>query len=133
MKRVIVNGCFDILHLGHLNLLRFAKSVPNSYVLVLIDSDLRVKELKGPERPVNSQQERLELLSALRYVDEVKIFNSDQELSSLIKEFNPDLMIKGSDYKNKKIIGAEHCKEIIFYDIIQGYSTTKKIQSITNR
>lgn len=133
MKRVIVNGCFDILHLGHLNLLRFAKSVPNSYVLVLIDSDLRVKEIKGPERPVNSQQERLELLSALRYVDEVKIFNSDQELSSLIKEFNPDLMIKGSDYKNKKIIGAEHCKEIIFYDIIQGYSTTKKIQSITNR
>lgn len=130
MTRVLVNGTFDILHRGHLKLLEHAKSYPDAYVLVLIDSDRRVQSLKGYNRPVNNQYERLDMLQALRYVDEVDVFYSDDDLVEKIKNFQPDVMVKGSDYKDKTIIGAEHCKEIYFYELLRQYSTTKKIQSI---
>jgi D-beta-D-heptose 7-phosphate kinase/D-beta-D-heptose 1-phosphate adenosyltransferase len=133
VTRVVVNGSFDILHLGHLQLLEHAKSYPNSYVLVLTDSDKRIKSLKGNNRPINSEYERTKFLSSLKFVDRVELFNSDSELETLIKDFNPDIMVKGSDYKDKKIIGAEYCKTIYFYERYKDYSTTKKIQDITNR
>jgi D-beta-D-heptose 7-phosphate kinase/D-beta-D-heptose 1-phosphate adenosyltransferase len=133
MTNVIVNGSFDILHVGHLRMLKYAKDIENSYVLVLIDSDERVKELKGKDRPVNNQEERKEMLESLKFVDEVKIFNTSEELKNFIRDFNTDIMVKGSDYKNKPIIGSEYCKEIRFYDYVDGYSTTNKIQHITNR
>jgi rfaE bifunctional protein nucleotidyltransferase chain/domain len=131
-KFIIVNGTFDILHLGHIRLLEYARSL-GSYVLVLIDSDHRVQSLKGLTRPINNQDERAEMLRALKSVDEVKIFGSDQELRDLIKEYDPDIMVKGSDYRNRPIIGSEYCKEIKFYEYMEGYSTTEKISSIINR
>lgn len=130
---IVVNGTFDILHLGHLRLLQYARAHPQSYVLVLIDSDRRVKELKGANRPVHNEYERASFLFALKYVDRVEIFDSDQELEQMIKDFAPDVMVKGGDYKDKPIIGAEHCKEIKFYDRFRDYSTTKTIQDIANR
>jgi D-beta-D-heptose 7-phosphate kinase/D-beta-D-heptose 1-phosphate adenosyltransferase len=133
MTRVVVNGTFDIIHLGHLRLLQCAKSFPNSYVLVLTDSDRRVRKLKGPDRPINTEYERCSMLFALKYVDRVETFDSDQELVDLIKEFKPDIMVKGSDYQGKAIIGAEYCKEIKFYDRFKHYSTTAKIQDIIAR
>jgi D-beta-D-heptose 7-phosphate kinase/D-beta-D-heptose 1-phosphate adenosyltransferase len=133
MTKVIVNGTFDILHLGHLSLLSYAKSTPNSYVYVLIDSDRRVKELKGSDRPIHSEYERASFLAALKTVDRVDIFDTDQELIDYIKGYDPDIMIKGSDYKDKPIIGAEYCKEIRFYDRLEKYSTTNKIQDIAAR
>ena len=133
MTRIIVNGSFDILHLGHLRLLSYAKSYPESYVYVLIDSDIRIKKIKGPNRPTNSEFERLTFLSALKYVDQVDVFDSDNELIDMIKNYEPDIMIKGSDYRDKPIIGAEHCKQIKFYDRLEKYSTTQKIQDIINR
>lgn len=133
MTKVIVNGTFDILHLGHLKLLQHARSYPNSYVLVLTDSDKRIKELKGPDRPVHNEYERTSLLFALKYVDKVEVFNSDEELAQMIKDFDPDVMVKGSDYKGKDIIGAEYCKKIDFYDRLGRYSTTNTIQRIANR
>lgn len=133
MKKVIVNGTFDILHLGHLRLLQYAKSIPDSYVYVLIDSDRRVKELKGADRPIHNEYERASFLVALKSVDRVDIFDTDQELIDYIKNFDPDVMVKGSDYKDKPIIGAEYCKKIIFYDRLEKYSTTNKIQDIINR
>ena len=133
MTRVVVNGTFDIIHLGHLRLLDYARSLPNSYVLVLADSDRRIKQLKGNDRPINNEYERCSLLFALKSVDRVETFDSDEELIKLIKDFEPDVMVKGSDYRGKPIIGAEYCKEIKFYDRVEPYSTTKTIQNITHR
>ena len=133
MTRVVVNGTFDIIHLGHLRLLDYARSLPNSYVLVLTDSDRRIKQLKGNDRPINTEYERCSLLFALKSVDRVETFDTDQELIDLIKGFEPDVMIKGSDYRDKPIIGAEYCKEIKFYDRLGNYSTTNKIQNIAHR
>jgi D-beta-D-heptose 7-phosphate kinase/D-beta-D-heptose 1-phosphate adenosyltransferase len=131
--KIIVNGTFDILHLGHLNLLQYARGFPESFVYVLIDSDRRVRELKGKNRPVNTDYERASLLHALRYVDRVDIFDTDQELTDYIKNYEPDIMVKGSDYIGRPIIGAEYCKDIRYYGRLEKYSTTNTIQRIANR
>lgn len=129
-KKVFINGTFDIIHLGHLALFNYAKSL-GDFLLVAIDSDKRVKQLKGNDRPINNQIERKTLLENLKAVDEVQIFDTDQELIDIIATC--DVMVKGSDYIGKPIVGEHVCKQIIFFDRINGYSTTKKIQSITNR
>jgi D-beta-D-heptose 7-phosphate kinase/D-beta-D-heptose 1-phosphate adenosyltransferase len=130
MKRIVVNGTFDILHSGHLALLNHARSL-GDYLVVAIDSDRRVRELKGADRPINTQAERQELLSNLRAVDEVRIFDSDQELVDIIAECA--IMVKGSDYEGKTIVGQDVCKELIFFKLKNGYSTTNKIQDIISR
>jgi rfaE bifunctional protein nucleotidyltransferase chain/domain len=130
MKKIFINGTFDIIHLGHLALFNYAKSL-GDFLLVAIDSDKRVKQLKGNDRPINNQIERKTLLENLKAVDEVQIFDTDQELIDIIATC--DVMVKGSDYIGKPIVGEHVCKQIIFFDRINGYSTTKKIQSITNR
>jgi D-beta-D-heptose 7-phosphate kinase/D-beta-D-heptose 1-phosphate adenosyltransferase len=99
--------------------------------VVAIDSDRRVKELKGVSRPVNTQAERQELLSNLRSVDEVRIFDSDLELVDIVAECA--IMVKGSDYRDRAIVGSEVCSSIVFFERIDGFSTTEKIQSISNR
>lgn len=131
--RIVINGTFDVIHLGHLRLLSYAKTRFNSFVYVLIDSDRRVKELKGSKRPYNNEYERTNLLFSLKYVDRVDIFDSDYELEMFIKDFEPDLMIKGGDYRGKLIIGSQYCKEVEFYDRLEKYSSTQKIQDIINR
>jgi rfaE bifunctional protein nucleotidyltransferase chain/domain len=133
MTRVVVNGSFDLLHLGHIKLLSYARSFPDSYVLALTDSDRRIREFKGSARPIYTEYERCTLLFALKYVDRVEVFDSDSELDRLIRDFQPDIMVKGSDYRGKSIIGAEHCGKIVFYDRLEQYSTTKKIQDIIDR
>ncbi len=131
MRKIVVNGTFDILHRGHIELLNFAKSQGDT-LLVLIDSDARVNFLKGPGRPINSQWDRLFMLKNLKSVDDVKVFNTDQELETLIKEYNPDIMVKGNDYKHKPVIGEDYCKQIIFYERTE-HSTTKIIRDIIDR
>jgi D-beta-D-heptose 7-phosphate kinase/D-beta-D-heptose 1-phosphate adenosyltransferase len=130
MKKVFVNGTFDILHVGHIALLDYAKSLGDQLV-VGIDSDDRVRLLKGSDRPINSQVERGTILSALKSVDEVFVFDTDDELRSLIQAC--DIMVKGSDYRDKPIVGQEICKQIVFFERLNGYSTTNKIQDIVNR
>lgn len=132
MKKIFVNGTFDILHRGHLDLLHYAKSLGDT-LLVAIDSDRRVKELKGDLRPINNELDRKYFLYSLKPVDVVMTFDSDKELENLIQEYSPDVMVKGSDYKDKPIIGSKYCKEILFVDLVNGYSTTNIIQRIINR
>ena len=130
MSLIFVNGSFDILHPGHIELLNYAKSL-GSHLMVAIDSDARITSLKGPTRPINNQRYRAFMLKNLRAVDEVVIFDSDQELINLIAAC--DIMVKGSDYMGKPIVGEEVCDEIIFFDRLYDYSTTKIIQDIVNR
>ncbi len=132
MTKVIVNGSFDILHVGHIRLLNYAKSFPDAYVLVLTDTDSRIKQLKGASRPVHNEYERVTMLAALSSVDCVQTFGTDEELRQKIKDFAPDIMVKGSDYIDKEIIGAEYCKEIKFYGRLADYSTTNTIRRIAN-
>ena len=96
-----MNGAFDVLHIGHIKLLKYAAAM--GHLRVGIDSDKRIKELKGPDRPFNSYNIRKEFLQSLRFVDEVVGFDSEEELIACIKSYRPDVMIVGSDYKDKQI------------------------------
>lgn len=129
VKKIFVNGTFDVLHLGHLAMLNFAKSL-GDYLVVAIDSDDRVKKLKGPNRPINSYVERKIMLENLKAVDEVQMFHTDEDLINIIKTC--DIMVKGGDYKTLPIIGKEHT-EVVLFDRIDGYSSTEKIQNIIAR
>jgi len=132
MKRVFVNGTFDLLHRGHLELLNYAKE-SGDYVCVGIDTDDRVREKKGLTRPIHNQEERKFFLENLKAVDEVKFFSNDSELEGLVKDFKPDIMIVGSDWKGKSVIGSYWASKLIFFDRIGEYATTKTIESIIDR
>ena len=131
-RRVIVNGTFDILHRGHIEMLNFAKS-QGTHLLVCIDSDRQVTELKGDSRPVNKQEDRKFMLDNLKCTDAVWIFDTQEELEHICKIYKPHLMVKGSDYQGKKITGAEHCEAIKFFELVKNYSTSKIIEDINNR
>jgi len=133
MKTVMVNGTFDILHPGHVALLNTARSY-GDYLVVAIDTDRRVTELKGPQRPINSQFFRQVMLSNLKAVDIVVLFDSKEELVDIMKTYKPDVYVKGSDWKNDKSSTAEeYCNQVIYYDRIDEYSTTNIIEDIINR
>lgn len=123
-KIVWINGCFDVLHYGHFKLIQYAKSLGDT-LIVGIDSDERVKQLKGDNRPFHTQTEREFNLRQIKCVDEVVVFNSEDELRNILDYLEPDYFVIGSDYINKKIIGSEFAKEIKFFERIQNFSTTK--------
>ena len=131
--KVMVNGTFDILHRGHLQMLQYARSL-GDHLLVAIDTDRRVKELKGSDRPINNQNDRRFMLESLRCVDTVYFFDSKDQLIELMKEYQPDIYVKGSDWKkDTKSTAHQYCKEVIYYDRVEQYSTTGIIQDIINR
>lgn len=132
MLKVFVNGTFDVLHPGHISLFRDAKS-KGDFLLVAIDSDKRVSELKGKDRPFNNQENRKYILENIKYIDKVSIFYDDDHLKLLIYEYKPDIMMVGSDWKGKQIIGSEYAKQLIFFDRDSRYSTTKILESFINR
>ena len=128
MKLVWVNGCFDVLHRGHFEMLKYAKSF-GDYLMVGIDSDQKVKKDKGNDRPFNSVGDRKFALESIRHVDKVLVFNSRAGLEHLIKLLEPDYMVIGSDWKGKEVVGAEYCTELKFFDRIDGYSTTNILEN----
>lgn len=113
-------------------MLNFARS-QGTYLLVAIDSDRQVRELKGASRPVNNQEDRKFALDNLKCVDAVWIFDTQTELEHICKLYKPDLMVKGSDYRGKIITGAQYCGNIKYYDLVPDYSTSKIIENINNR
>lgn len=132
MTTVIVNGTFDILHPGHIAMLNTARSL-GDYLIVCIDTDRRVKELKGNKRPINDQNFRKAMLSNIKAVDIVELFDSQEDLIRLINLYKPDIMVKGSDWKGKSVVAEQYVKEIFWYDRINEYSSTKIIQDIIAR
>ena len=124
MDTIWSNGCYDILHRGHLELLRYARSLGDKLV-VGIDSDSKVRKSKGEGRPVNNQEDRKFFLESLIYVDEVIIFNTAEELEGRVESIRPKFIVIGSDYKDRKVVGGDHARlGIKFFERIGGYSTT---------
>ena len=128
MIKVWINGCCDLLHRGHLELFNYAKSVGN-WLRVGLDSDEMVREAKGIGRPLNTLEDRKFLVNSIGVVDEVWGFNSHNELVELLKDYQPDIMIVGSDWKGKPIVGEVHSKEIKYFKRIGEYSTAKLIDA----
>lgn len=119
--KVFTNGCFDILHIGHIDYLRASKRA-GDYLVVGLNSDASIKRLKGGTRPINNQYDRRAMLLELRCVDEVIIFDEDTPLE-LIKQVNPDIVTKGGDYKKEDVVS--NGKPVIILPLIAGYSTTR--------
>ena len=130
MKTVFTNGCFDIVHRGHIELLEFCYSIGNN-VIVGLNSDKSIKLLKGDTRPINTQEDRKKLLESIKWVSKVVIFDEETP-EKLIKSLMPDIIVKGGDYKKEDVVGNDAC-EVRIFKYVEGYSTTKTIQDISNR
>ena len=115
--RIWVNGTFDVMHVGHIKLLEHASSL--GIVRVGLDTDERVKLKKGPNRPVNTLQDRIDFIKSIKYVDSVVSFNSDEELEKRIQEWDAEIMVIGDDYQYHEIIGNQFVNTISFFDKIE--------------
>ena len=129
MRRIFTNGCFDILHRGHIELLEYCKTL--GHVTVGLNSDESTRALKGPHRPIFSEKDRKFMLESCMYVDEVVIFEEDTPYD-LIKSIRPDIIVKGGDYRKENVVGND-IAEVLIFDYIHEYSTTKIIKNIANR
>lgn len=129
-KIVFTNGCFDIIHLGHITLLKKAKSL-GDVLVVGLNSDDSVKNLKGKERPIIKEKDRAEIVDSIKYVDYVVIFD---ELTpyKLITELKPDVLVKGGDYNVKEIVGWGIVPKIVRVKLVKGKSTTNIVEKIKN-
>ncbi len=131
-KVVFTNGCFDLLHFGHISYLEKIKKV-NFILVVAINSDRSIKRIKGKGRPIQSEHARARTIAALECVDYVVIFNEDTPFR-IIQSLKPDVLVKGSDWKKKEVVGGETVKsyggKILLANYIPGFSTTHIIQKI---
>ncbi len=128
-KVVFTNGCFDILHAGHVSVLEFARS-KGDLLVVGLNSDASVRRLKGPSRPVNPQADRALVLAALESVSAVCVFEEDTPYN-LIKFVRPDVLVKGGDYKPAEIVGREFAKKVVRFALLKGRSTTNIIKKVS--
>ena len=126
-KIVFTNGCFDIIHAGHIKYLRHAKSL-GDILVVGLNSDASVSRIK-PKRPINPQEQRAEVLSSLDMVDYVTIFEEDTPYE-LIRVLKPDVLVKGGDWEKEDIVGADIVKETLSLPYIEGVSTSEIIERI---
>ncbi|MDR0822763.1 MAG: D-glycero-beta-D-manno-heptose 1-phosphate adenylyltransferase [Endomicrobium sp.] len=130
-KIVFTNGCFDLLHLGHINLFEKAKSL-GDILIVAINSDKSLKKLKGSKRPLVNEKDRAKILLALKSVDFVVVFG-EQTPYNLLKLLRPDILVKGGDYKTEGIIGREFVQTVYRFPFVKGRSTTTLINLIIKR
>ncbi|GHT25106.1 hypothetical protein AGMMS49953_09210 [Endomicrobiia bacterium] len=128
---IFTNGCFDLLHLGHINLFEKAKSM-GEVLIVAINSDKSLSCLKGPQRPLSWEKDRAKQLLSLKSVDYVVVFD-EQTPKEILSELRPDILVKGGDYKLSEIVGRECVKKVCRFPFIKGKSTTNLINLIVNR
>ena len=129
MITVWVNGCFDILHPGHIELFKVAKSLGDR-LIVGVDEDEKVKRDKGSDRPINPLSFRKTMLESIRYIDVVLPFGSKDELENLIELYSPDILLVGSDWRNGEVVGKQFAKKVRFFNRVGNYSTTDIISKI---
>ncbi len=129
-KTVFTNGCFDIIHMGHIRYLRQAKKL-GDILAIGLNTDASVSKIK-PDRPVISEQQRAEVLSALEMVDYITLFDEDTPYE-LIKEIRPDVLVKGGDWKKEDIVGRDIVKEVHSIPFVEGISTSEIIKKIQNK
>lgn len=126
---VFTNGCFDVLHAGHVYLLEQARALGDRLVVGL-NSDASVRLLgKGPDRPINNERDRRDVLMALRCVDNVILFDEDTP-EELIKAIRPQILVKGGDWKGRRVAGADLVEQVVFIPILEGYSTTAMLEKL---
>ena len=125
--KIWTSGCFDILHRGHIELFRYAKSLGDELV-VGIDSDEKIKKDKGKKRPINDLQYRMTMLQSIKYIDKVIPFDSTTELRDTVKWYRPNIIVMGSDWKGKEVIGEKYTEKLIFFERVGNYSTTNMIR-----
>lgn len=134
-RLVFTNGCFDILHIGHISYLREAAAL-GDILVVGLNSDASVKRLKGEERPINSQDDRAEMLAAMEFIDYIIVFEEDTP-KTLIEEIKPDVLVKGGDWPVEQIVGADFVKrrggKVFSIPVVEGKSTTNIIKAIRSR
>lgn len=127
MKKVWCNGSFDVIHYGHFKLLEYAASHGDLHVG--LDSSERIAEKKGSDRPFHTWEQRRQILMGFRFVKSVYFFDSDDTLIEIMKSLSPDVMVIGSDYRDKKIIGVDYVKDLVYFERIENFSTTKILDS----
>ena len=132
MKTVWTNGCFDILHPGHIELFKVAKSLGDR-LIVGVDTDEKVSKDKGPERPINNLEYRKAMLESVKYIDVVLPFGSRIELEQSIQLYSPDILLIGGDWRNGDVVGREFAEEVRFFNRVGEYSSTNVINSITSK
>lgn len=130
-KIVFTNGCFDLIHIGHVSLFQKAKTL-GDVLIVAINSDKSLAGLKGPKRPLVTQTDRVKLLSAIDVIDYVVIFG-EQTPYNLLRKLTPDILVKGGDYKIEDIVGREFVKKVYRYPLVKGKSTSNLIKLIVER
>jgi len=127
-KIVFTNGCFDLLHLGHVQLFEKAKSL-GDVLVVAVNSDSSLRRLKGPKRPLVRQADRCNVLAALESVDFVTVFGEDTP-ENIIRELKPDVLVKGGDYNINQIVGRQYVRKVVRFPIVRGRSTSALIKKI---
>lgn len=126
IKLVFTNGCFDLLHEGHIHLLKQAKKLGNK-LLIALNSDESIKKIKGQNRPIDNLAKRVEKIAALDVVDFIITFDEETPLK-LIQKIQPAVLVKGGDYTIANIVGANLVKDVVIIPLLEGYSTTKIIE-----
>ena len=125
------NGTFDILHPGHIQLFKAARSLGNK-VIVATDTDEKIKADKGDHRPINNLSYRVAMLEAIRYIDVVHTFGSREELEGLIEMYQPDILLLGDDWRDGDVVGWEYAGEVRHLPRVGGYASSKTIERIKN-
>ena len=131
MTTVWTNGTFDILHPGHIQLFKVARSLGDK-VIVATDTDEKIKKDKGFDRPINDLCYRVAMLEAIKYIDAVHTFDTRSELEGLIQMYNPDILLLGDDWQGGDVVGIEHAKGVRFLPRVGGYASSKTLNKMKN-